>query len=910
MRLLQSILAHVSQGILLTEPDTGRILYATPSMDLKFGYEPGELVGSHVSILNAPGTAKDTVDRIVTGLTETGTWQGEIQNKHKDGSLLWSWIDVFTFEHASLGPVWVFVQKDLTEVRLAQEELRRFSHAIRMSVDGIYLLDPTGHFVYCNEAACALYGYDPDDLVGRHLDAVCAKPAHASRVLLPTTHDDGFGQGECEQLRCDGSIFPAHVTLSLVEDHSGECIGVQGVVRDVTETRRLKGEFNALVKTLPHGIQLTDANGTITFANTALHEMFECEEGELVGRPLLDFVPSERRQAKGEGLRELARTRREPTSCFEQKVTSTGRIIDVRIDWGYRTEPDGSFAGFASLITDITASVKVEAALRKTQESFALAVQGSSDGFWDWPDLSKVERWWSPRIYELLGYEQGAIELDDVAFLDLMPPEDQDRADRALQAHLDEGLPYEVEVRLRTKSGEYRWFRDRGQALRDDDGRATRMSGSVSDIHERQVAKKELEERLAFQAMVSDVSTALARAPSPKLAESIVAALGSFGEFLRAERCMLIHLSRDDRMPDGVYAWPRWETTSALTGVPRGGVRGFPEILQQLEDGVAHSFASADEIPKEWTHFRGFLEENQLKAGLAMPLFFGEQFLGALAALSVQESLDWPAAFLERDNIVRQLFANVLSNLEWEAGARRLSEEFMHVTRVAAMGELTASLAHELNQPLEAIAGNAVAAGHFLRGDCPRNEEAQEALADIYDEALRAGEVILRMRALLEKGEQERRPLYMNDLVREVVALLQNQAILRSTFFRLDLARDLPLVEGDRIQLQQVLMNLLLNSIDATQGGSEAQSEVTILTRRLGANEVEVTVLDDGPGLDESLIDAIFYPFFTTKPDGLGMGLSISRSIIEAHAGRLWADRNPDGGAEPVNDNGTLYGIN
>ena len=786
-RLLQAILAHTSEGAVLVQPSTGRILYTTVSLDRKFGYEPNELIGQHVTVLNAPDTSKETFDRIVEAMDEKGAWQGEINNKKKDGSCFWTWIDIFTFEHSSYGPVWVSVRRDVTDARRTQE-LRKF-------------------------------------------------------------------------------------------------------------VRKLKGDFNDLVETLPHGIQLTDASWTITFANSALHEMYEYDAGELIGASVLDFVPSDRRQEQVERLKTLVTQKPKPVPIFEQKVTRSGRVVDVRMDWGYRLDAKGRVLGFASLITDVTASMRVEAALRKTQEAFDLAVRGSSDGLWDWPDLTQDKRWWSPRIFELLGYEDGEIELTYAEFLGLMLSEDRERVARAMEAHLEEGVPYDVEHRLRTKSGEYRWFRGRGHALRTDDGRPTRMSGSVSDIHERQVARKELEERLAFQRMVSDVSTTFAKAPHAQLRGVIVRALECLGKFLDADRCVLMHMSEDDAVNAGDYEWTRGEQAPGLRAVRGEGLGAFSDVVTLLEDGGVHFFEHVEEIPSQWETFREFVEENHVKAGLIMPLLQGERLLGLMAAFTLRDAPNWPSVLMERDNIVGQLFANVLGNLEWEAGAGRLAEELTHVSRVATMGELTASLAHELNQPLEAIAANAVAVGYFLDGESANSDEARAALADISDEARRAGQVIRRMRALLEKGEQERSPLHMNGLVEEVVALLQNEAILRNTLFELDLDPELSLVEGDRIQLQQVLMNLLLNSIDATQGDSVSSRRVTIRTCNRGDEETEVVVLDEGVGLEPSIAETMFDPFFTTKPNGLGMGLSISRSIIEAHSGRLWAEQNPDGGA-------------
>ena len=412
-----------------------------------------------------------------------------------------------------------------------------------------------------------------------------------------------------------------------------------------------------------------------------------------------------------------------------------------------------------------------------------------------------------------------------------------------------------------------------------------------------QIAKGELEERLAFQRMVSEVSTTLAKAPTGQPGEAIVRALEHLGQFLDGDRCVLLHFSEDDSIGAGAYEWTRGGKPPGLRAVTREGLRGFPEIFTVRESGRVHRFAHVEEIPSEWGGFRRFIEENGVKSGLAMPLFLGQELLGAVAVLSPEESPAWPSALVERDNIVGQLFANVLGNLKREAGARRLGEELTHVTRVAAMGELTGSLAHELNQPLTAITANAVAAGRFLRRNPPDRDEVDAALTDISGEARRAGEVIRRMRALLEKGAYEHSLLQMNGLVEEVVALLQNEAVLRNTVFELDLTPNLAAVKGDRIQLQQVLMNLLLNSIDATRDHAAAPHKVTIRTTNGTGSDTEVVVVDDGAGFDSADIEQIFDPFYTTKPNGLGMGLSISRSIVEAHSGRLWAEPNPDRGA-------------
>ena len=213
------------------------------------------------------------------------------------------------------------------------------------------------------------------------------------------------------------------------------------------------------------------------------------------------------------------------------------------------------------------------------------------------------------------------------------------------------------------------------------------------------------------------------------------------------------------------------------------------------------------------------------------------------------------------------------------------------------MGELAASLAHELNQPLAAVVSNAGAAQRFLDGEPPDLAEVRETLSDIAEDGLRAGEVIRRLRALLKREEPAREPLAANRVVREVLGLLRNDVSLRGVSVRTELAEGLAPVRGDRVQLQQVLLNLLLNAMDAVRDAAEGERKITVLTSAEEEGAVQLAVADTGPGLDEEQLGRIFEPFYTTKPDGLGMGLAVSRTIIDAHGGKLWAENSPDGGA-------------
>ena len=223
--------------------------------------------------------------------------------------------------------------------------------------------------------------------------------------------------------------------------------------------------------------------------------------------------------------------------------------------------------------------------------------------------------------------------------------------------------------------------------------------------------------------------------------------------------------------------------------------------------------------------------------------------------------------------------------------------DLAHVARISTMGELAASLAHELNQPLTAILSNAQAALRFLSSKPADLEEVREILQDIVKDNSRAGEVIRRMRALVKKEALEFATLDLASLIRDVVALLHSDAILQNVNIALELDDNLPAVRGDKVQLQQVVLNLMLNAFDAMKDCPASERVVQLRLEDNGMGLIQGSVRDRGTGLSGDKLDKIFQPFYTTKGDGLGMGLSICRSIIEAHGGRLWVENNPDRGA-------------
>jgi C4-dicarboxylate-specific signal transduction histidine kinase len=256
-----------------------------------------------------------------------------------------------------------------------------------------------------------------------------------------------------------------------------------------------------------------------------------------------------------------------------------------------------------------------------------------------------------------------------------------------------------------------------------------------------------------------------------------------------------------------------------------------------------------------------------------------------------------PAAFDEQRDQGVTFVLDLTERKRAEETVRRVQMELAHANRVATMGQLTASIAHEVKQPIGAAVANAQAALRFLDRRPPELEQVREALKDIVVAGDRVAEVVDRIRALIKKVPPRQACLDINEAIHEVISLTRGEAVKIGVSVQTDLADGLPLIYGDRVQLQQVTLNLIINAIEAVSGVDETTRAVVISTWRAEPDGVFVAVRDTGQGLDPASLEHLFNAFYTTKPAGMGMGLAICRSIIEAHGGQLWASANVPRGA-------------
>ena len=491
--------------------------------------------------------------------------------------------------------------------------------------------------------------------------------------------------------------------------------------------------------------------------------------------------------------------------------------------------------------TELARQVTVtEAEARAQAERLRLAVTGGRLALWDW-DMTAGTVYLSGRWQEMVG---GLPQPVVVPFSELaarVHPEDFPVLRRRLREALKGQSPdYEVDHRVRTASGEWIWIHSRGEVVsRDANGRALRMSGVNEDITARRQAEERF--RLVVEAfpnamvMVDRNGTiALVNAQAEKVfGYEREELLGCSIEVLVAERFRPAHSA----YRDGYLQEP----AGRAMGVGR-------ELFARRKDGT--------EIPVE--------------VGLN-PIRTSE---GAFILASV---------------------IDITQRRDSEADLARQRNELAHLSRVAMLGELSGSLAHELNQPLAAILSNAQAAQRFLARNPADLAEVGAILQDIVDDDKRAGEVIRRLRALLRKEEIEHQSLDVNEIVLEVLRLMRSDLVNRNVSVRTQLATALPVVTGDRVQLQQVLINLVINGCDALEGLRARERHLTVRTA-LADGHVEVAVADSGKGITPEELERVFEPFVTTKMHGMGLGLAVCRTIVHSHSGRIWAARNAGAG--------------
>lgn len=483
-------------------------------------------------------------------------------------------------------------------------------------------------------------------------------------------------------------------------------------------------------------------------------------------------------------------------------------------------------------------NVQLAEQLRKNDERVAMAVESGGVGLWE-VDIKADLLWHSTEWSNLFGFPPG-VAVTRQQVLAKVHPDDREILQRAMQRTLSTGDEYNVEFRLLGSQGGVRWLAARGKRSVDGSGRPSMLMGSVIDV----TLRRQAAERFA-QVFESSPNGILVSDRDRRICMVNTHTEQLFG-YTREE---LIGQSVDMLVPDTVRdRHAKLQEAFFAHPVTRPMASGL-RVAARHKDGT------------------------QLTVEIGLAPIRGEA--GELRVLAI--------------------VTDVGERVQREQELAQLRNELARISRVTMLGELSGSLAHELNQPLTAILSNAQAAQRFLQSDQPDIEELRDILEDIVKADRRAGEIIRRLRALLEKGEVQKQPIKLGELVDEVMSLLRSDLALHHVEAHVESAPDLTETVGDRVQIQQVILNLLMN-------GTESMSDLPPNERHLivriapGADDtIELTVRDAGQGIPEDKLESVFDAFYTTKRHGMGLGLTVCRSIVAAHGGRLWATNNKDG---------------
>jgi PAS domain S-box-containing protein len=477
-------------------------------------------------------------------------------------------------------------------------------------------------------------------------------------------------------------------------------------------------------------------------------------------------------------------------------------------------------------------------------------------------------------------------ELKGWAIADTVHPDDLPDILAAWRGAVESGHPYDAVARLRRADGVYRWFHTHGFPLRDTDGRIVLWYLLQTDVDDRKrseallAGEKQLLEMVAGGHSMSEILEAICR-----LVESTAG--GCYCSVLLTD-------PSGTRVEHGAAPSFPASFINSIIGRPLKIDEGPCGLAVRLNEQVIVADLTTE---TRWPDLRRLILAHGLRSCWSTPISsaagkilgtFGVYYREPITPTSLHQSLLEQFKHIARIAIERRLSEEALS---------KVRSELAHVARAQSLGVLTASIAHEVNQPLSGIITNANTCLRMLAADPPNVDGARETARRTIRDGNRAADVVTRLRALFSRKDATTEPVDLNEAAREVIALSWSELQRSRVILRPELADILPPVTGDRVQLQQVILNLLLNAAEAMSSVNDRARQLVIRTERDEGDRVRLTVQDAGVGLDPQAADKLFEAFYSTKSGGMGIGLSVSRSIIERHHGRLWAAPNDGPGA-------------
>ena len=776
-------------------------------------------------------------------------------------------------------------------VEQAMRENRRLLRAIVNNSSAIiFAKDTEGRYLLVNRQFEKVFHRAASEMVGKD-----------DYHFLTKEQADALREFDGEVMRCDAALEKEEtltledgthtyiVIKSALRDASGRVHGLCGIATDITERKRMvqalrqsEEQYRVVVETANEAIVSIDEEGRILFANPATATVFGHAVAELIGQPLMILVAEAFRPLYLRAIRRYRDTGKRNLDWRSAEVLGrrkNGEEFPVEVSFG-EVVKDGHRV-FTGCIRDITERKKAEA-VQAAQAQLAGIRADVSGAFSEGDNLRNILNACAEAIVHNLG----------AAFARIWT---LNESENVLQLQASAGLYTRLDgAHARVPMGQLKI----GRIAAEGKPHLTNDVPHDERVGDRDWARRE--GMVAFagyplfvEGRVTGVLAMFARRP---LNQTVLNALESVadivaqGIYRKDAEDKLRQRERSLRLLTETIPQMIWSATAS--GEVDYCNRQIVEYTGRWEDQLrGNGWAEVihpDDLPAMQESWR---------SAVANQRPFEVEFRQRRADGMFRWCLSRAQPLCDEQGRVLRWYGAITDLDDWKRAqetARRTQAELAHLTRLTTIGELTASIAHEVNQPLGAVVANANACLRWLNQQPPNLDEAQESVRQIIVDGNRGSDVVTGIRKLLRKEQPHSAPLDINTIVREIIALLRGE--LGEVVPQTELADDLPTVVVDRVQLQQVLLNLIMNAVEAMKTFTDCPRVLRIKTSRDGTKTIVVSIQDSGPGLKAIQMEKLFEPFYTTKPQGLGMGLSICRSIIERHGGRLWSEPNPGPG--------------
>jgi PAS domain S-box-containing protein len=753
--------------------------------------------------------------------------------------------------------------REKAERKQADEKLRRseayLTEAQRLSQTGSFGCKLSTGEMFWSEETFRIYGYDQSTTPS--VERVLQRVHPEDRALVQEQIDRASrgGEGchvECRLLLPDDSVKHVRIEAHAAKNESGirEFIGA---VMDVTAAKQAEEKLRRSEAYLAEGqnISHTGSFGWSVLSGDIYwsEETYNIFEQDRAVKPTLDLIfqrihPDDRDRVQ----QTLDHAIKEKTDFdIEHRLLMPDGSVKYLHAIARASKTSSGNLEYVGAVTDVTTTKRTEETLREREAYLAESQRLAHTGSWALDGTTREARYWSEEMFRIFGFDpqRGFPERDQ--WLQRMHPEDRDKVKRQASDRMFlQKVDSEIEYRIVLPDGTVKVIHGLAHPVLSSNGELVEVIGTVADITERKLAEEALRRSESYLAQAQ------------KLAH-----IGSWVWDLAGRR-------------SPSYLSEEWYRIFGFG--PKDGMPTWEQLLQRVHpEDRARWQAVIERAIAEKSDYD--LEFRILDPGTPIRFIHsvGRPILSPSGELLQFVGVSMDVTERKRAEEERQRL-------------RQAETDLAHISRVNMMGHLTASLAHEINQPIGAAVANAEACLQFLDRDQPDVAEAREAAFEMSRDARRAAAIIDRVRSLYGKGSSQKEMVDVNEVIREMILMLHNQASRYSVMMRTELAEKLPMVMADRVQLQQVLMNLMLNGIEAMR---DTTGELSIKSQLAEEGQLQISVIDTGVGLPAGNADQIFNAFFTTKSQGTGLGLAITRSIVESHGGRVWATANAGRGA-------------